>query len=108
MPTDRYAQVSTTASSAEEAQRIAQALVTRKLAACVHVGAPVRSTYRWAGEVRTDGEIPVLAKTTEDRVPAVLAAIRELHSYQVPELLVTRIAAGDPDYLRWLAAEVSE
>jgi len=104
-PTDRFQLVLTTAGSDEQAESIARALVERRLAACVNI-TPVCSVYRWNGEVTREGERLLFIKTTEGRLPELRAAIRELHTYEVPEVIALPIAAGDPDYMRWLAESV--
>lgn len=97
-----HVQVLTTAGSEEEAARIATALVERRLAACVQVAGPITSCYRWQGEVEEEQEWQCLAKTTRAAYPAVEAAIRELHSYEEPEIIATEIVAGSPGYLAWI------
>ncbi len=100
--TRRYCVVLTTAGSEEVARRIARALVERRLAACVNVVPSVRSLYRWKGEVTEDEELLLVIKTAEDLFPSVRAAIRELHSYELPEAILLPIRDGDPGYLAWL------
>ena len=82
----RYIQVMTTVDDAEGAQRIADALVGARLAACVQVLGPIASTYRWQGEINNAQEWLCLAKTRADLYPQVEAAIRAAHSYDVPEI----------------------
>jgi periplasmic divalent cation tolerance protein len=101
-----YVQVQTTAGSAEEAERIAAALVERRLAACIQTVGPVASRYRWRGAVETDEEWLCLAKTEASRYPELEAAIRELHSYEEPEIVATPIVAGSPGYLAWLGENI--
>ncbi|HVO52813.1 MAG TPA: divalent-cation tolerance protein CutA [Solirubrobacterales bacterium] len=99
-------QVLTTASSEEEAERIAAALLERRLAACVQVVGPIVSHYRWQGAVEREREWQCLAKTTLARFSEVEEAIRELHSYEEPEIVATPIVAGSPGYLGWLVDNV--
>jgi periplasmic divalent cation tolerance protein len=106
MTAPEYVQVVTTAGSAEEAEAISAALVERRLAACVQVAGPVHSRYRWQGEVETAEEWQCLAKTTAAALPQVEAAIRELHSYDEPEIVATGIVAGSAGYLEWIGANV--
>lgn len=101
-----HLQVSTTAGSEQEAERIAAALVERRLAACVQVVGPVTSRYRWQGEVETAREWLCTAKTTADRYAELEATIRELHSYDEPEIVATPIVAGSAGYLEWLSRSV--
>jgi periplasmic divalent cation tolerance protein len=97
-----FIQVLTTAGSKEEAERISAALVERRLAACVQVLGPISSRYRWQGEVETAREWMCLAKTGASRYPDIEAAIRELHSYEEPEIVATPIVAGSKGYLTWI------
>lgn len=97
-----YLQVLSTVGSEEEAERIAAELVERRLAACVQVLGPISSSYRWRGEVARAREWLCLAKTEASRYEQLEAAIRELHSYEEPEIVATPIVAGSPTYLAWL------
>lgn len=87
----------------EAALRLADALVERRLAACVNVLAPCASVYRWEGAIERASEIPVLIKSTTSAWPALQAAIRELHPYDVPEIVSLPVAAGLEAYLGWVA-----
>lgn len=100
-------EVTTTASSKDEAQRIAAALVERRLAACVQVQGPIASTYWWEGKVETSEEWRCVAKTRVQLFDQVEAAIRQLHSYQTPEILAVRVAAGSAAYLQWMQDELT-
>lgn len=102
-----YVQVLTTAGSEEEAGRIASLLVGRRLAACVQVVGPIVSRYRWQGAIEEEREWQCLAKTTRAACEAVEAAIREVHSYDEPEIIATPIVAGSPGYLAWIDENVS-
>jgi periplasmic divalent cation tolerance protein len=98
--------VLTTAGSEEEARKIARHLVENRLAACVNIVPQVESIYRWQGKVDSAREWLLLVKTNQERFPAVRDAIRELHSYALPECVVLNIEDGSSDYLRWLADSV--
>ncbi|HEX6205177.1 MAG TPA: divalent-cation tolerance protein CutA [Solirubrobacterales bacterium] len=100
-------QVLTTAGSEGEAGLIAELLVERRLAACVQVVGPIVSRYRWEGAIEEDREWQCLAKTTRAAYEAVEAAIREVHSYDEPEIIATPIVAGSASYLAWVENEVS-
>ena len=101
-----HVQVMTTAGSEEEAGRIAARLVERRLAACVQVAGPVANRYRWQGEVEEAREWQCLVKTTRAAYEAVEAAIREVHSYEEPEIIATPIVAGSAGYLAWIGENV--
>ncbi len=94
--------VLSTAGSEEEAQKIARELVERRLAACVNIVPKVESIYRWQGKVESAREWLLLIKTTAGKFEKVRDAIRELHSYDLPECIAVAIEDGSPEYLRWL------
>ncbi len=98
--------VLSTAGSAEEAQKIAQALVERRLAACVNVVGPIQSVYRWKGAVESAPEHLLIIKTTSEAFPRVRDAIRELHSYELPECVMLSIEAGSEEYMKWIGDSV--
>jgi periplasmic divalent cation tolerance protein len=100
--------VLSTTGSKEEAQTIARALVERRLAACVNIVGPIESLYRWEGEVQTSAEYMLLVKTTAERFPAVRLAIRELHSYELPECIALEIDNGSDEYLNWIETSVAQ
>jgi len=91
----------------EAAERLADALIAKRLAACVNILAPCRSIYRWKGEVQHDEEHPLLIKTTRERYADLEAAIRAQHPYELPEIVAVPIERGLPDYLDWVAGETS-
>jgi periplasmic divalent cation tolerance protein len=101
-----YVQVLTTIGSEEEAGWLARLLVERRLAACVQVSGPITSRYRWEGGAQTEQEWQCLAKTTRAAYDEVEAAIREVHSYDEPEIIATPIVAGSPGYLAWIDENV--
>jgi len=89
----------------ENADRIAAALVDERLAACVQVIGPIRSTYHWRGSVERAAEWLCLAKTTAAASEALMARIAELHSYDTPEITAVPIEHGSAAYLDWIRAE---
>lgn len=84
------------------AERLARGLVEARLAACVNVLGPMRSLYRWQGEIQDDQELQLLIKTRASRWAEVQAYVAGHHSYEVPELLMLPIGAGAETYLAWL------
>lgn len=101
---DGVLEVRVTCGSAAEADRIAAALVERRLAACVH-RFPIRSTYRWDGAVQDDDEVVVAAMTRRDRYSDVEALVLGMHSYDVPAITAVAVVAGSDGYLAWVDAE---
>jgi periplasmic divalent cation tolerance protein len=101
-----YIQVLTTVGSAREAEEIGSALIDRRLAACVQIIGPVMSRYRWQGKVEEDREWQCLAKTEANRYAEIEAAIREIHSYEEPEIVAMPIVAGSKGYLDWVSENV--
>lgn len=89
------------------AERIAQALVARRLAACVTRG-PVQSVYRWNEGIEAAAEVQLVIKTTRAAWDALERAIRELHPYELPEILAVEAAAGLAGYLHWIGASVPD
>lgn len=100
--------VFTTCPDAETARQLARALVERRLAACVSVGAAVSSCYPWKGQIEHDEELPVTIKTTPARLAALKQALPELHPYEVPELLAVPVADGLESYLEWMEEWLDE
>ena len=89
--------------NSHEAERIARALVTERLAACVNVHqAPVRSVYRWKGKLQSAREVPLVIKTSRRLFGRLERRVRQLHSYQLPEIIALPITAGSEAYLDWL------
>lgn len=87
------------------AERIAVSLVTERIAACVNVLAECASVYRWQGKIERASEVPLLIKTTRTAYPRLEAVLRELHPYDVPEIVALPATAGLPEYLNWVAHE---
>jgi periplasmic divalent cation tolerance protein len=98
--------VLTTVGSEEEARKIAQALVARRLVACVNIVPQITSVYRWQGKVENAQEVLLLIKTTADGFVRVRDALQELHSYELPECISMTIDDGSPAYLRWIGESV--
>ncbi|OHB75814.1 MAG: cation tolerance protein CutA [Planctomycetes bacterium RBG_16_59_8] len=89
-----------------EARRLARTIVREKLGACVSVIPSVASVYRWKGKVEESRESLLLIKTTRSLFRKLERRLREIHSYEVPEIIALPIAAGSAPYLRWLAESV--
>ena len=98
--------VLTTTGSQEEARKIARTLVERRLAACVNIVPQIESIYRWQGNVDNAEEWLLVIKTTAEAFEGVRSAIRELHSYELPECICLGIEDGDSEYLDWIARSV--
>src|SRR5687767_3497805 len=95
-----------TCENAEQAGKIAEAVVSEKLAACVNVVPGVRSCYVWEGKMKWSDEVLLLIKTTLGRFTQLQPRIRELHSYEVPEIVSVGIDDADEKYLEWIDSSV--
>lgn len=100
--------VVTTLPDRATAERIATALVTARVAACVNVLAECTSVYRWQGKVEKAGEVPLLIKTTREAYAQLEVTLRTLHPYDVPEIVALPVTAGLPAYLDWVTQETKE
>ena len=90
------------------AERLADSLIEKRLAACINILAPCRSVYRWQGKVQHDEEHPLLIKTTAGRYALLEAAIRAGHPYELPEIIAVPIERGLHAYLEWVDAETRD
>lgn len=102
-----YAVVMTTAGSKEEAEKIANELLARRIAACIQV-TEIQSYYTWKGSVASEPELLLLVKTQASKASAVKEAILETHSYETPEVVVVPITDGSPAYLKWIDESVTD
>jgi periplasmic divalent cation tolerance protein len=100
--------VFSTAGSDEEARKIAHHLVEQRLAACVNIVPQITSIYQWQGKIEEGREWLLLIKTSAEMFGRVQAAIRELHSYELPECIAVDIAEGSPAYLQWIDSWLSK
>lgn len=91
-----------TAPGENEAAMIARSLVEARLAACVNIIKGIRSIYTWQGRIEDDSEVLMIAKTQHALLDALTAKVRELHSYDVPEVIALPVTGGSEDYLKWL------
>ncbi|OQO90784.1 divalent-cation tolerance protein CutA [Saccharomonospora piscinae] len=97
--------VSTTTDSDAAARQLAADAVEARLGACAQVVGPITSVYRWEGRVHTDPEWRVEVKTAADRADALVAHLRQRHTYDVPEVITTPIVGGSADYLAWVVEQ---
>ncbi len=104
--TDKIIALSTCA-SADEAVRLARALVEKRLAACVNMIPGIRSVYRWKGAIENEEEVLLVIKTSRPLLAELTAEIQRLHSYEVPELLALQVVDGSEPYLAWLTRELA-
>lgn len=91
-----------TAANGEEAERIAEMLVERHLAACVQILPEMKSVYRWQGKVERQREVLLIAKTTKAKFPEIERRVRAAHGYQIPEIVALPVIASSAPYLQWL------
>ncbi len=97
-----------TCPDSDSAQVLAHLLVERRLAACVNLLPPMRSVYRWQGQVEQAQEVQLLIKTCADRLDALTSAIQQEHPYELPEIIAISPSAGLPAYLEWIRAQTRE
>jgi len=103
-----YLMILTTAGTREDAGRISESLVEKGLAACVQVTGPIGSVYRWKGKMEKAEEWLCSIKTSRDLYAEVEQAIREIHPYEVPEIVALPIESGSADYLLWLSEQLKK
>ncbi|MGB0670454.1 MAG: divalent-cation tolerance protein CutA [Rhodospirillales bacterium] len=89
----------------EDGVKIARAVVHEKLAACANLSGPVTSVYRWQGAVQEDEEWALILKTASDRLDALTARIKALHSYDCPCVVSWTLGGGNPDFLNWIGEQ---
>lgn len=100
--------VVTTVGAEDQANELARELVARRQAACVNILHGVKSVYRWRGKICRDGELMLIVKTLRSEYEAVAATIREIHSYELPEILAFDVTRGDEDFLGWLESSLDK
>ncbi|MCI0658503.1 MAG: divalent-cation tolerance protein CutA [Acidobacteria bacterium] len=98
--------VLSTASSEKEAMTIAQALVDQELAACVNIVPAIRSLYRWKGKIWNEVENLMFIKTTSSQLEEIKKVLKDLHSYELPEVLAVKIDDGEKNVLNWIGSSV--
>jgi periplasmic divalent cation tolerance protein len=98
----------TTVGTEEQAYLIAREIIARRQAACVNIIPAIRSIYRWKGKICKDGELLLVVKTLQSEFEGVAATIRELHSYELPEILSFGVSQGDQGFLDWIASSVDK
>lgn len=91
-----------TASGKEEAEKIAQVVLTQKLAACVNIIPGVQSYFWWEGKIDSSPEVSMIIKTDEKKFNELAQAVRQAHSYDTPEIIALPIVAGDEKYMKWM------
>jgi periplasmic divalent cation tolerance protein len=91
-----------TAASEQEAASISRALVAEGLAACANIVPQIRSIYRWQGKICDEGEALILIKSREDLFERIRSRVKELHSYEVPEITAVKLDGGDSAYMQWI------
>lgn len=101
-----FIQVLTTVEHKADAEKMARALVEKRIAACVQIVGPLTSYFQWQGKLDSAQEYLCLIKIRNDHFPELEAAIKNMHPYEVPEIIATPITKGGKDYLNWLAAEL--
>ena len=106
--TEDYIQVITTTENKKDAEKIASVLVEKRLAGCVQILGPITSTYHWKSSVETAKEWLCLIKSKKNFYEEIEKTIKEIHSYETPEIIATPVVAGSRDYLEWLSDELKK
>ena len=106
MGADQVLMVYITASNREEAERLADAMVEARVAACVNILGAIRSVYRWSGKVERGDEVVMIAKTTRDVYPQLEQLVRERHSYECPCIVAVPVENGHAEFLAWVKRQV--
>ncbi len=96
-----------TVSSEAEGKKIGNILVENRLAACVNLVPQIHSIFRWKGNIENENEVLLLIKSTRERIDELVAKIKEIHSYDVPEILAIPVFAGNRDYIDWVLEETT-
>ena len=99
-------QVTTTCDDEQKAEALARALVERRLAACVQIDGPIKSVYRWNGKVEVEREWRCTIKTKKEHLLELQNAIKSLHDYEVPQMLMTDLSVVEESYGSWILSEV--
>ncbi|MEW6425234.1 MAG: divalent-cation tolerance protein CutA [Bacillota bacterium] len=105
---EEYIQVFTTTEKKDEAEMIARKLLEKRLAGCIQVIGPLTSSYWWRGRIETAEEWVCLIKSKKALYARIEEAIKEVHSYETPEIVAVPVVAGSADYLGWLRSELKE
>ena len=90
----------------DEAKTIGKELVSSRLAACVNIIDHMKSIYRWEGKMQEDSEVILIAKTTENRVPALIEKVKAMHSYDCPCIVSLPVSGGNAAFMDWIVGEV--
>ena len=105
---EEYMQVFTTTEKKEDAEKIAKALVEKRLAGCIQIVGPVASTFWWKGNVETAEEWLCFIKSKKLLYEKLEKVIKEIHPYETPEIIAMPIVAGSKEYLEWLSSELKK
>ncbi len=100
-----YIVVLITASTEDEAEKIAKALVEKRLCACVNMAKEIRSFFRWEGKISDEGEVLLIAKSKKANFEKIEKEIKTLHSYTMPEIIALPLISGSKEYLNWIESE---
>ena len=101
-----YIAVLITTENLDEAQRISKALLEHKKVACVNIVPEITSHFWWQGNIDSESEVLLLAKTRTEKFAEIVELVKEIHSYEVPEIIALPVFAGNQDYLKWIDNEL--
>ncbi len=95
-----------TAGTGEEARKVGRVLIEHRAAACVNIASNITSIFRWQGKLETDQENLLIVKTRASKVKEIVRLVKEIHSYEVPEVIALPVIGGNREYLEWIGEEV--
>ncbi|MDD5486857.1 MAG: divalent-cation tolerance protein CutA [Dehalococcoidales bacterium] len=107
MDNDGFAIMFITTSQDEESQLIARVLLEQKIAACVNIVPKINSLFRWKGNIEHEKESMLIVKTRSSCIDDIVRLVKEVHSYEVPEVIALPVIGGNPDYLEWVDHEIN-
>ena len=108
MENDQKVIIFITTGTDEEANRVAEVLLNQRKAACINIVPGVRSRFWWEGHLHSDQENLLIVKAKASLLDEIVGLVKEVHSYDVPEVIALPIIGGNPDYLKWIGKELQE
>jgi periplasmic divalent cation tolerance protein len=105
---EEYIQIFTTIENKEDAEKIAKSLIEKRLAGCIQIIGPISSIYWWKNKIETSQEWLCIIKSKKKLYEEIEKSIKEIHPYEIPEIIAMQIISGSKDYLKWLDNELKK